>query len=547
MKTQFLIINTLIAFAIQLNTGLGQNKIVDVNIDFQNALLTSSYRAGATHTQYSIDSWENVQANINAKLLLDSSCYYQNQHIMGWGADDPWPDSTVTNSENWYWQSLDNRINLIRETKGVAVITLCACPTWMHTPSMNGQTDWNAIGSKAPTPVHYDDFAHLCAVVARRYPDVLYFQVWNELKGFYKTSGNRWDYENYTRMYNMVYDSLKAVNPKISVGGPYVVMDSWSTNAISNPSNLQGVYGTIDQRALDVIKYWLQNKKGADFITVDGGNDNKDGIWITDGFQASQKFSDVINWIRQQPGGESLPVWWAEWYAWTGASGSKDSDLINAIMADGMVKTITAGYSNIMIWQPQGDAQGLSFPMGLWTDTNNIGGGQPTLYYYTQKGLRDFFSNGAKIYKTSSSPDNIISVMASDKAIVVINHLNEQVKVYIHGMAQPLSLNPYDVRFLSGNFDLATSIENNIKAGHFFVYPNPFTDHLNIEIRQINPELMNIDFYNLVGVKVLSKEYNCNSNQMISISVNTRDIVKGTYLLDVHNHANLFNTVIIKN
>jgi hypothetical protein len=231
-----------------------QNVSVNINIDFSEKLLSSSYLAGVTHTQRSIDSWGNSAAIKNAKLLLDSVTHYQNQHIMGWGTLNPWPDSTITNPGNWNWSSLDGRMKLIRETNGVPVITLCGAPTWMHNPSMNGQTDWNAL-EKAPTKDHYDDFAHLCAEVARRYPDVIHFQVWNEFKGFYNSSKNRWDYENFTVMYNMVYDSLKAVNPEILVGGPYVVMDSWSHSSISHPSNLRGEYGILDQRPLDVINY----------------------------------------------------------------------------------------------------------------------------------------------------------------------------------------------------------------------------------------------------------------------------------------------------
>lgn len=526
------------------NVGQGQNTIVSVEIDFSDVVRTSSYHAAVTHTQYSIDPWGNSQANANAKLLLDSTCYFQNQHIMGWGTQNPWPDSTVVNPKNWVWESMDNRIKLIRETNGVPVITLCACPTWMHSPTKNGQTDWNVIGSAAPTPDHYDDFAHLCAEVARRYPNVLYFQVWNEFKGFYNASKNRWNYENYTKMYNMVYDSLKSVNPKVLIGGPYVVMDSWSSSAFSNPSNLKGEYGMIDQRALDVVKYWLQNKKGAEFITIDGGNDNRDDIWITDGFKASQKFVDVINWIRQQPGGESLPVWWAEWYAWPGTS-QQDTNQINAVMAAGMIKSIAAGYSNLMIWQPQGDAQGFSFPMGIWTNTRMAGGGQPTLYYYTQKGLNDYFSEGAKIYKSSSSPINTISVLATESAVMLVNHLNEQVKVNIKGIPEQLTLNPYEVLFLHDI--ITTSTGNIIKTNDFSVYPNPFTNQLSIMLGQIASDYVRIDFYDLIGIKVFSKEYKCFQDQENLIKVNTEDLAKDAYLLSVHNYTNAFKKMVIKN
>ena len=114
----------------------------------------------------------------------------------------------------------------------------------------------------APLPEHYGDFADLCAKVAERYPDVEAFQgsttyvhssmisrfrifrdfclrslmnreesilnssydpqVWNELKGFWNRDENRWAYENYTEMYNMVYLRVKEVNPVAKVGGKYL-------------------------------------------------------------------------------------------------------------------------------------------------------------------------------------------------------------------------------------------------------------------------------------------------------------------------------------
>ena len=47
-------------------------------------------------------------------------------------------------------------------------------------------------------------------------------QVWNELKGFWNKDENRWAYENYTEMYNMVYLRVKEVNPVAKIGGKYL-------------------------------------------------------------------------------------------------------------------------------------------------------------------------------------------------------------------------------------------------------------------------------------------------------------------------------------
>lgn len=528
------------------NTGWSQDVKIEVNIDFTGESIISPFKAGVTHTQKSVDPWGNATSVKNAKLLLDSVTHFQNQHIMGWGTLNPWPDSTVINSNNWNWESLDRRVNLMQETKGEPVITLCASPTWMHTPAQNGKTDWNSI-EKAPTKDHYDDFAHLCAEVARRYPDILYYQVWNEFKGFYNSAKNRWDYENYTELYNMVFDSLKAVNPEILIGGPYVVMDSWSTSAISHPSNLKGEYGVMDQRPLDVINYWLQNKKGADFITIDGGNSNKDGVWKTNGFKASQKFVDVIKWIRQRPGGgDSLPVWWAEWYTYPEnyvRGNPVDLNYLNAYMAVGMMESIKAGYSTLLIWEPQGDASGLSFPLGIWTNTEISGGGKPTPFYYTQKGLNEYFSEGETIFKVNLSLENVISVLASDSTVLLVNQLNETVNVTIEGYSNQIALYPFEVRFIHYADMIISSSDRKSSVG-CHVYPIPFNNQLNIQLEKFSGEQVIIELFSMEGMLVRREELSVDHKNLIT--VHTGDLSRGVYILKMKDGATTYSKIVFK-
>src|SRR5207245_1228337 len=103
--------------------------------------------------------------------------------------------------------TLDARISAIHAMGAVPVITLCCAPDWMK-GGQAGTTDWSRI-EVAPLSSHYGDFAALAAAVARRYPEVKYYQVWNELKGFWNDSANTWDYVGYTSFYNQVYDALK--------------------------------------------------------------------------------------------------------------------------------------------------------------------------------------------------------------------------------------------------------------------------------------------------------------------------------------------------
>ena len=204
--TIYVLIRTtvLVAFGIISSTaGISKDEArIVITADRSCPTMLSRLALGVTHAQYSLDSGGNQEIVAEAKALLRSSCHYQNQHIMGWGALNPNPEPGI-----YRWESLDRRIALIRSMNAVPVITLCAAPDWMK-GGQPGETDWSQI-EVAPLPEHYHDFAKLAKLVAQRYPDVKHYQVWNEMKGFWSREANNWDYVNYTRMYNMVYDALK--------------------------------------------------------------------------------------------------------------------------------------------------------------------------------------------------------------------------------------------------------------------------------------------------------------------------------------------------
>jgi hypothetical protein len=76
-------------------------------------------------------------------------------------------------------------MELVKETGGKAMLTLCCSPDWMK-GGPAGETDWDKL-ERAPLPEHYADFAKLAAAAVQRYPQVSRVLVWNELKGFYST------------------------------------------------------------------------------------------------------------------------------------------------------------------------------------------------------------------------------------------------------------------------------------------------------------------------------------------------------------------------
>jgi hypothetical protein len=189
---------------------------------------------------------------------------------------------------------------------------------------------------EAPKPAHVQDFAELAAAVARRYRDVTYFQVWNELKGL------GWDAARYTDLYNWVWDAVKRVRPDARLGGPYVIMASYanSTHPADEPDLRDQSWGSIDQRALDVITYWRSNKRGADFVIVagcaaDAGDD--------DIFARIEKFAAVNAWLgRAVPG---LPIWWAEDYTFLPLDAKPSDQLQAATLATMLVRHVQTGTS----------------------------------------------------------------------------------------------------------------------------------------------------------------------------------------------------------
>lgn len=387
-------------------------------------------RLGFTHTQHSAEHGY-PEAVASVRRLLAEQPMLQNQHLMGWGVSNPEPSP-----DQYEFASLDDRIEFIRSTDGIPVITLCCAPDWMK-GGRYGETDWSRI-EEAPHPSHYDDFADLAATVARRYPDVRYFLVWNELKGFFDEERGRWDYEAYTALYNLVYDALKAVDPEIQVGGPYVPMTSYSPQWQGHPSSVRGPWGVVDQRALDAFEYWLRHKRGADFVVVDGHTATADRGLVVDEFTALEKFSAVNRWIRQRT---DLPVWWAEFYVGEPASGWP-TEHRTAVLAAALAELVRSGTAVALYWNPQRTEE--DCPGCLWTSTRLSGGGEPLPALSV---LRDFlrtFPHSVVADAVDASPR--VRTLAAQRAIVAVNTVGERVEAVVGG--REVSLGPYEVAWL---------------------------------------------------------------------------------------------------
>lgn len=475
----FLIVIFLISVLIYFsNTTL---PVVSVNIEFSSPIITSHFSTGMTLVDNTLNfsrGNNDLVAVKKVNSLMKKAIRYIDTPTMAWGLSDPWPDPSQTEPSDW--SSLDKRLQLIIETGAIPVITLNEAPWWMKGQLQSDGTTRLIAQSEEWADVAYtsrvlddemDAWLHLVQRIAERYMvapyNVRYFQVWNELKGYYDPIINAYDYttspgdpsghnakHGYTYMYNQIYNRLMQVATSlgipidsIKVGGPYPVIDTWSSAKQSNTSNITKEYGIYDQRPLDVVQYWLQYKAGAGFITVDGSNDNKDNVNNTDPFTASEKFADVTKWIRSLDntiyrGAATLPIWWAEWYA-APYTHIKDDNYNNAIKSFAMIEVIKAGGAVPFLWGGIGEGTSST---GLWT-TTTAGGGRPLHWYYSYKAFNDYFSSGAKIYKTTISMPNSVEALASSTRVMLVNKTAKALMVSVNGKI--ILLNPYQVTVIN--------------------------------------------------------------------------------------------------
>ena len=470
----------LLAIAAALLAGfhfLQPRPYASVTVENSDPGTTSQFATGLTYTDNSLDrsGSSDPQALQRAQSLIHNAFSYENTNIMAWGLPDPWPDPAQPEPTDW--QPLDARLQAIVKTGGTPVISLSEAPWWMKgqlradgtTQLLTPADEWASIAySSRVLDDKMSDWLLLVQSVATRYMaapyNVRYFQVWNELKGYYDPKTNSYDYSDspgdpsgpnakhgYTYMYNLVYQALMQVarrlgipSSAIEIGGPYVPMDTWSSTQQSAASNVTKTYGTFDQRSFDVVEYWLQHKDGAGFITVDGSNENDDLTEITDPFTAAEKFADIVHWLRSldgkvYPGATTLPIWLAEWYA-IPFSDPSNVALNAAVKAYAMALFAQAGGAVALSWGWQGDT---SPQAALWTPLV-AGGGQPLLWYDVYSAFQRDFSAGTRLYPVKISAPYQVAAIAAHNVTMLINKTPHSIRISLNGML--VTLAPYEVR-----------------------------------------------------------------------------------------------------
>ncbi len=409
---------------------------VTITIDRAHAVGASQLSTGVTHTKEGLGTQGDPTAIARAKSYLSAATVFQNRHIYGWGARNPNPAPGV-----YDWADLDAYMASMRSMGTTPVLTLAMAPEWMTNapqPNRTGEPYYNPF--YPPTPAHYDDFAELARQIARRYPDVKYYQVWNEMKGF------AFPYTEYTPFYNKVYDALKGVDPTIQVGGFYLTL----TGNSGNPE------APLGQWELDVLDSWLKNAHGVDFVCLDGALSHFVTPYDGPAPQPAQLMALTYRYeamTRQIRARTAAPLWWSEDYL-DPNEGRLATYASDAFQAAGLASTLyhelLGGASVSLRWGPLGnqyfgDIGGNANIESLLSPVAKADGGQPYPNYAIYLAFHQYFGPGTRLYATtSSSPD--VEVLAQDTVALLINKRDAPVTVSVNGTV--ITLAAYEVRLL---------------------------------------------------------------------------------------------------
>jgi hypothetical protein len=286
-----------------------------------------------------------------------------------------------------------------------------------------GTTDWTRL-TDAPLPGHYDDFAELARRVALRYPDVKHYIVWNEFKGLWDEGAQNWNVAAYTSLYNEVYDALKAVDPAIRVGGPYLPVEGTGSRHLGKPAAWHTA-NPVTNRNRKVLRYWLEHKRGADFLVDRGVRDAHDPNAYTAAelFGLTDWFADVVRQIRAMT---TLPVWIAEHFMSSAPSGQ-----LQAAWHVAMLRSELLGGAAVALqWEPQGT--GSRNEQNLFSDTRKHDGGKPFPAFFAYRAFHRHFPPGTRLYRARASAPSV-RALASARMVLLVNTRPTAVSVVIGG------------------------------------------------------------------------------------------------------------------
>lgn len=494
-----------------------------ITIDRGTITRTSDLRLGVTHTNPALDSnYGVVPASVaRARTLMTGVPKLNNIHLSGFGTSVP----KATQSSPYDWTSLDSRLASIDALTGDKVLTLCSAPGWMKEGAKN---DDGTFQPGVDSDMRQNVKPAMNAAYAQMSVDALlhakaigksfkYVQVWNEFKGYYDATNpsldiyKSWDVPAYTTFYNTIYDKIRATPglEDVKIGGLYYQVTGSGSKTMFGYDG-DGTWDPLDPAKSgdrEVIKYWLNNKHGADFMTIDRGLiDNADLNAWQDGQTAPDKYSPdkriqlassafdktfaAVKQVMDANGAANLPLWMSEYYGlqrfpnetathhisqserdhFLGYGTDKQEAALNALFYKSFVEN---GLDTALMWN---GGEGESHH-GLYTDIRDVNdygdstpgtGGYKTDHYDVYKNINEYFGAGRPIVSVTGGDKTKVDALASTRMAMLINKTGVTQSTNVNGRI--LSLAPYQVRMttlLPTTLSLATTadFDANFKEG----------------------------------------------------------------------------------
>lgn len=276
---------------------------------------------------------------------------------------------------------------------------------------------------------------------ASQYPGSNVVPVGSGLPVDTSASSNRWWSEGYTYAFNEAWVAIKAVRPDSFGVGPYPVLNSLSWDQASDwaddafPDLYMGPWGYGDKKNLRLLRYFIRYCTGVDALAVDIRNLPKDSSSLVyynppsvpatpdpankfltnpeggafprywkegqeDGaWNAGRKQVDFLLWLRalgasstvyQRPVADarSLPIWYAEWYAYEDREQFKNPDPATGLYYP-QATSSHAGEACATAWQWLDTMETLSYVAMMWKpegsvqgNINDPGDSNPLALYY---------------------------------------------------------------------------------------------------------------------------------------------------------------------
>lgn len=408
-----------------------------IKTDKNKKLFKSNFKYGISYVHY---KWENgnLKSVKAAADLMKNICQIGNQHIISFGASY----MQESRDSELNFSSLDALVGRMKMVGGEYMLTLCSAPGWMLVSEPANKYD----PESRPKEEYFDDYAKLCATVAKRYPQVKYFQIWNEFKGFWDKDLNGIDIELYIKFYNKVYNAVKEARPDAVIGGFYGTIQGdytdqygYKYDASFNPAN--------DNEYWNMLNKWEDGAVGYDFVSCDYGIQAfKNYAKLT----KPQVFNNTKNYyyaLERMCKETDKPIVMAEYYGQSRAKTDEENSpefeaAVMAMIYKNMLYGVKDRQYTALFW--------LENPEDIvcfFTDTEKADGGQPLPMYYVAEGITSGFTTGNTIIESSSADEEKIEVIASNKKVMAVNKTDS--RCVIQYGEKYYELGAYEVKFLN--------------------------------------------------------------------------------------------------